>query len=664
MSSATKINISIIKNALKSILKKKNYDISEIKRKKKHIQTQLKQRKEISHETACDLSKIITRNFPEKLNSSKINTVELIEIALKIYEKSITKKKSKKHNDRNSDTLSIKVTDEILKLNKNPLSLPDLTPSFLDSDLREEYDKNAERGTNIDAVESGLIAYTLSDSNTEVFKVAIVEKYHNDPGLSGSLGFANIHTTKVIGYFCNVYTSNVEASKNSHEGTIEIASAVRGVVQNTITRDIKFADFIVIAIRSDLGLQRLGNSPDTYTKIYKVDNDLLDDFYLKKNKHYIRFAKSVKSGWFYPVELQKFVFYNTAIIASIRMGKGYLTNPMILSAVGQPIITGKNREKPLAVVYFDYNGQWATDEFHFFRELDDDPRVIINAKDVGVNSVGDLIIFLFNQFSFNQIGFSEQKIKKIRDYLKDNIDFSITYSKFLSLLEHAIKTAYESNAKKKYEKLKELIEQRGGSNFWNNKILPKLKAHNDAYRLLDESIKNGKLVIINLGNYEPEQKPSVTYKILKYLFRKASEAYIKNDHEEYVYSTMLFFDEAHNFAPENGKSNRYPYEKKCKTLLKSISTDASKYGLGLGLITQRPARLSKDVLGNIRNLFIGSITSIDGSNQYFTQLLAGKDPSKLNPYQFYAHGDACPVNGEIIKSFDPKDLAKELKKRK
>jgi DNA helicase HerA-like ATPase len=187
---------------------------------------------------------------------------------------------------------------------------------------------------------------------------------------------------------------------------------------------------------------------------------------------------------------------------------------------------------------------------------------------------------------------------------------------------------------------------------------------NLAYEILDEGLEKGKIVIIDLGDIRPPYKPGVVYKVLRHLLHNAKDAFIKNDHEEYVYSTLVILDEAHNYCPEVGKGHGYPYQEKCKTIVKSISADSAKYGLWIGIITQRYAWLSKDILANIRTFFIGPLGATESTNEMVKTILNGKDVSKLRKSQFYATGDAISCNGEIVSSFDPKEMSMYLTKRK
>ncbi|MEK6845985.1 MAG: ATP-binding protein, partial [Nanoarchaeota archaeon] len=98
-----------------------------------------------------------------------------------------------------------------------------------------------------------------------------------------------------------------------------------------------------------------------------------------------------------------------------------------------------------------------------------------------------------------------------------------------------------------------------------------------------ELLRPGKATIINLKGIAPEIQDVIVYKLLKDLFaeRKA----------EKVPPFFCILEEAHNFAPERGFGKA-----KSGDVIRLISSEGRKFGLGLCVISQRPALVQKTIL--------------------------------------------------------------------
>ncbi|AEH25194.1 helicase HerA domain-containing protein [Pyrococcus yayanosii] len=112
---------------------------------------------------------------------------------------------------------------------------------------------------------------------------------------------------------------------------------------------------------------------------------------------------------------------------------------------------------------------------------------------------------------------------------------------------------------------------------------------------INSAINNStkKVVVFNLRNIDsPEVRTEIAGYILRKLFIKA-----KNSGD---FNSLVVLEEAHNFAPERGygeasagKSNL------AKVYAQKIASEGRKFGLGLVVISQRPAQVSKYVLSQM-----------------------------------------------------------------
>lgn len=117
----------------------------------------------------------------------------------------------------------------------------------------------------------------------------------------------------------------------------------------------------------------------------------------------------------------------------------------------------------------------------------------------------------------------------------------------------------------------------------NEKVF-RLESHN----FIDKMKRPG-IYCINLNCINDEQQRfELAADILKGAFEKA-----KHDKNELnkEFTTLFVIEEAHNFAPEHGSKLNPAYK-----YMKKIASEGRKFGVGMIVVTQRPAYVSKDIL--------------------------------------------------------------------
>ncbi len=94
---------------------------------------------------------------------------------------------------------------------------------------------------------------------------------------------------------------------------------------------------------------------------------------------------------------------------------------------------------------------------------------------------------------------------------------------------------------------------------------------------------------INLNEINDEkQRFELAADIFRGVFEKAKRH--KNDSNQ-DFTTLFVVEEAHNFAPEHGSKHNPAYK-----YMKKIASEGRKFGVGMIVVTQRPAYVSKDIL--------------------------------------------------------------------
>jgi len=99
----------------------------------------------------------------------------------------------------------------------------------------------------------------------------------------------------------------------------------------------------------------------------------------------------------------------------------------------------------------------------------------------------------------------------------------------------------------------------------------------------EDLVKKNKLSVVNLRGIDPDLQQLVVYKLVKELFeaRKFNK----------VPPFLLVVEEAHNFCPERGFG-----EAISSGIMRTVASEGRKFGLGVAIISQRAARVDKNVL--------------------------------------------------------------------
>ncbi len=116
-----------------------------------------------------------------------------------------------------------------------------------------------------------------------------------------------------------------------------------------------------------------------------------------------------------------------------------------------------------------------------------------------------------------------------------------------------------------------------------------------------EFLKEGKTVILDLGNASDE--------IRQYFSDLLSKAVFSNQEKEFVNNTLkgnyiqLYFEEAHNLFPPDTKDLTDVYSRFAK--------EGAKFHIGMVYSTQSPSTINKELLIQTENFFIGHLSSQD-----------------------------------------------------
>lgn len=315
------------------------------------------------------------------------------------------------------------------------------------------------------------------------------------------------------------------------------------------------------------------------TPVYIADDELIKQTLgLKDDGLYI----GILEGYNIPVNLplKHLLTKHVAILAKTGTGKSY--------AAG--VLLEELAEKGAAVVVIDPHGEYRTlvEENKKENEVSQMKRFEIKPKsykdkvqvfDVGVQNpvkldakltAEDIFEMLPTRISPGQEGLLYTAVKNLmgRDYTLKNIIEEVN--------------SVESSAKRNLVSLLEFLE--GTKLFSAKPTRP------------DELVKEGKVTIIDLKEASPDVQQIIVFKLAKELFNA----------RKYGKIPEFFFvlEEAHNFCPERGLG-----EVASSKFLRVIASEGRKFGVGLCIISQRPAKVDKNVLSQCSTQIILKVTN-------------------------------------------------------
>lgn len=139
----------------------------------------------------------------------------------------------------------------------------------------------------------------------------------------------------------------------------------------------------------------------------------------------------------------------------------------------------------------------------------------------------------------------------------------------------------------------------------------------------------GQVTILQMNEIPLEEQQVIATAILRQTNHARMNTHkdrVSEGDEQYLpYPVFILIEEAHRFAPAHEPSQ-------CKRVLRTILSEGRKFGLGVGLITQRPGKLDSDVLSQCMSQFILRIVNpVDQESLKHGVEAAGRDLLKELP---------------------------------
>jgi uncharacterized protein len=133
----------------------------------------------------------------------------------------------------------------------------------------------------------------------------------------------------------------------------------------------------------------------------------------------------------------------------------------------------------------------------------------------------------------------------------------------------------------------------------------------------------GQVTVLQMNEINQQEQQVICAAILRqtsHARMNTQKERIQPTDENYLpYPVFILLEEAHRFAPAHEPS-------RCKMVLRTILSEGRKFGLGVGLITQRPGKLDSDVLSQCMSQFIMRIVNpVDQDSLKYGVEAAGRD---------------------------------------
>jgi len=149
---------------------------------------------------------------------------------------------------------------------------------------------------------------------------------------------------------------------------------------------------------------------------------------------------------------------------------------------------------------------------------------------------------------------------------------------------------------------------------------------------ISDLVKEGQGTIINLKGISPDIQEMVVARMAKKLFlaRKLNR----------IPPLMLVVEEAHNFCPQQGGAMTLG-------VLRTLASEGRKFGLGLTVVSQRPAKIDKNVLSQCATQIILKVTN-PNDLKAICQSIEGLTHGMEENIQRLPMGSAIITGGSIV----------------
>lgn len=336
----------------------------------------------------------------------------------------------------------------------------------------------------------------------------------------------------------------------------------------------------IIGFKEDEKIKKIRIPLDVNSEVLEAEDKFIEEIIKIKEENGAFLGELEGKNIKVNLDLNKVLSMHLAVLAKSGSGKSY--------AVGVLLEEMIQRNIPLLII--DPHGEYSSLRFKndVEKELLKLSSLNLEPKSFEVTEFGDSEIVK---------GCRPLKLSKTSDKqeLVHLIPGKISNTQ-LAVLYSALKTARSSD----FNSILHALENEESSAKWGImsmvEHLKEMNIFSEAPIPYSEFLKPGRASIINLKGINPDIQEIIVYKLCKDLF----ELRKKNKLPPF----FLVMEEAHNYCPERSFG-----ETKASKIIRNIASEGRKFGLGLCVISQRPARVDKSVISQCSTQIILKVTN-------------------------------------------------------
>ena len=280
------------------------------------------------------------------------------------------------------------------------------------------------------------------------------------------------------------------------------------------------------------------------------------------------------------VDLEKVLSTHLSVLAKSGSGKSY--------AVG--VLLEEMLEKNIPILVIDPHGEYNSlkHKNENVKEVELLSKHSLSPKQYEVEEFGDPKVNPGVKPLKLSLNMTQEEISNLLPGKLSNSQLAVLYSSFKAMdptdLDSLIVSIDQEESSAKYSLMSMVQSLRDIDIFSTQQIN------------YSDFVKSGRCTILNLRGVNPDVQEIVVYKISKELFELRKKGAVP--------PFFLVVEEAHNYCPERSFG-----ETKSSKVLRNIASEGRKFGLGLCIISQRPARVDKSVLSQCSTQLILKVTN-------------------------------------------------------
>lgn len=368
-------------------------------------------------------------------------------------------------------------------------------------------------------------------------------------------------------------------------------------------------------------------TPDPGAKVYRVDDATLQQVVNKKQPGDIGSAHVgsllLRPGNAVPVALdvKELVSTHMAILAGTGSGKSY-TAGVLLEELMRPY----NRA---AVLIFDPHGEYGT-----LSEMRGHPTFATGdgyAPEVKILSPEQIRIRLSSLEYYDLLSLLPDMSDRQQAILSKGFAILKRHRKgdYRWDVNDLIRAVYEADTSTDDEGNEKLGSSAPAIEWKLEKLARSDYFHPMEHLAPKDLFEPGQVTVLQMSEISQEEQQVICAAVLRQSYQArlntVKEKVDASDETYLPYPVFILVEEAHRFAPAHEPS-------RCKQILRTILSEGRKFGMGVGLITQRPGKLDSDVLSQCMSQFLMRIVNpVDQESLKYGVEAAGRDLLKELP---------------------------------